>query len=85
MYKKGSENGAVDALSRRVPTTQSYAISSVFNTWLDEVVRGYYSNQAAMALLSQLAASPDSHPPFSLVKDVIRYKNRLWLGSNKPM
>ena len=85
LYKKGSKNGAVDALSRRVPTTQSYAISSVSNTWLDEVVRGYYSDQTAMALLAQLAASPDSRPPFSLVQGVIRYKNRLWLGSNKPM
>jgi len=85
LYKKGSENGAVDALSRRVPTLQSYAISSVSNTWLQEVVRGYSSDPAAMTLLSQLAASPESHPPFSLVQSVIRYKKRLWLGSNKPM
>ena len=63
----------------------SYAISSVSHNWLDEVVQGYYSDQAAMDLLSQLAASPDSRPPFSLIQGVIRYKNRLWLGSNKPM
>ena len=63
----------------------SYAISSVSHNWLDEVVQCYYSDQAAMDLLSQLAASPDSRPPFSLIQGVIRYKNRLWLGSNKPM
>ena len=85
LYKKGSENGAADALSRRVHPTMSYAISSVSHNWLDEVVQGYYSDQAAMDLLSQLAASPDSRPPFSLIQGVIRYKNRLWLGSNKPM
>ena len=49
------------------------------------MVRGYSSDLAAMTLLSQLAANLESHPPFSLVQGVIRYKKRLWLGSNKPM
>ncbi|CAD6217555.1 unnamed protein product [Miscanthus lutarioriparius] len=57
----------------------------VSHNWLDEVVQGYYFDQAAMDLLSQLAASPDSRPPFSLIQGVIRYKNRLWLSSNKSM
>jgi len=63
----------------------SYAISSVSHNWLDEVVQGYYSDQAAMDLLSQLAASLDSRPPFSLIQGIIRYKNGLWLGSNKSI
>jgi hypothetical protein len=84
LYKKGSENGAANALSRRVHQDQSYAISSVSHKWRDEI-QGYSSDKAAVDLLSQLAASPDSRPPFSLVQGVIRYKNRLWLGSNKTM
>ena len=73
LYKKGSENGAADALSHRVHPTMSYAISSISHNWLDEVVQGYSSDKAAIALISQLATSLDSCPPFSLVQGVIRY------------
>lgn len=85
LYKKGCENGAVDALSRRSHPKQALAISSVTHSWLEEVVQGYQSDPAALELLSQLAASPEGRRPYSLVQGVIRYKNRVWLGTNKAM
>lgn len=85
IYKKGAENGADDALSRRPHTHQLLAISSVAHAWLDEVVLSYQSDPAALELLAQLVAAPDSRPPYSLVNGVIRHKNRIWLGSNKAM
>ena len=83
IYKKGADNGAANALSRRAHSQQSYAILSVTHSWLEEVIVSYQSDPDALELLRQLAARPDSRPPFTLVQGVIRYKNRVWLRANK--
>jgi hypothetical protein len=41
LYKKGAENGAADALSRRRHPEQILAISSIKHLWLDAVVLSY--------------------------------------------
>ena len=51
--------------------------------WLSEVVASYAKDPAATSLLQQLAVNPEAHPPYSLSGGVIRYKGRIWLGSNK--
>lgn len=53
--------------------------------WLEAVVAGYQSDLEAVSLLSQIAAQPDARPPFTLVQGVIRYKGRIWQGSNKAV
>jgi hypothetical protein len=83
VYKKGSENAVADALSRRNHGDVLAAISAVQHNWLSDVVTGYDSDLAAQALLTQVALHPDAQPPFTLVQSVIRYKGRIWLGSNK--
>lgn len=55
LYRKGSDNGAADALSRRTHTDVLMVVSKVQHDWLYEVVTGYESDPAALALLSQLA------------------------------
>jgi hypothetical protein len=74
VYKKGSDNAAADALSRRNHSDVLATVSAVQHDWLSEVVAGYDSNPAAMALLSQLTVQPDARPPYTLVQGVIRYK-----------
>jgi len=81
LYKKGTENGAADALSRRRHLEQLMAISSITHQWLEAVVLSYQVDVEATKLLSQLAINPESVPPYSLVQGVIRYKGRIWLGS----
>jgi hypothetical protein len=41
LYKKGVDNGAANALSRRHHLKQLLAISSIKHQWLDEVVLSY--------------------------------------------
>jgi hypothetical protein len=85
LYKKGVENGAADALSRRRHPEQILAISSIKHQWLDAVVLSYQADSDAMKLLSQLATQPDSILQYSLVQGVIRYKGCVWLGSSKDI
>ena len=52
LYKKGTENGAADALSRRLHLEQIMAISSITHQWLDAVVLSYQADLEATKLLS---------------------------------
>ncbi|XP_021317789.1 uncharacterized protein LOC110435983 [Sorghum bicolor] len=86
IYKPGTTNKAADALSRHPEApSQLQAISSVTPTWLADVVTGYSSDPYASKLLQQLSVNPDSSPPYSLTGGIIRYKGRIWLGSNVPL
>jgi hypothetical protein len=85
LYKKGTENGAADALSRRRHPEQILAISSIKHHWLDAVVLSYQANSEATKLLPQLVTQLESVPKYSLVQGVIRYRGRIWLGSSKAI
>jgi hypothetical protein len=52
IYRKGSENGAANALSRRSHPDVLMAVSAVQHDWLSNVVAGYDSDPTATALLS---------------------------------
>jgi hypothetical protein len=52
---------------------------------MDRVTSAYAQDPTAQDLLTKLVVSPSSVPNFSLVNGVIRYKQRVWLGSNKPL
>lgn len=52
IYKKGSENGAADALSRRpISNSSVYALSTVQPAWLQEIVASYTTDPSSMVLL----------------------------------
>lgn len=81
VYKKGVDNSAADALSRRPHEDgECVAISVSTPTWLQEVIAGYQQDPEALKLLTVLAVS--AQPPYTLQDGVIRYKNRVWLGQN---
>lgn len=79
--QKRSENRLADALSRRAPGDQSFAISVVSPQWLESVTTAYSKDPVELDLLTKLSAVPH----FSLVNVLIRYKQRVWLGSDKNM
>lgn len=85
VYRKGTENTVADPLSRRGHDPQLLAVSVVSPNWLNDVVVGYQKDPEALALLAQLAVRPDSRPPYTLLNGVIRYKSRVWLGSNTAL
>ncbi|KAK1608406.1 hypothetical protein QYE76_032079 [Lolium multiflorum] len=87
VYRKGSENTAADALSRRPQETngQLAAISSVVPTWLTEIITGYQTDPKAQALLAQLAVHPSGVDDYSLSDGIIRKKGKIWLGCNSEL
>jgi hypothetical protein len=82
-YKKGAENKAADALSRRVHSSDAelFALSEARPAWLEEVVTGYAGDEQVQKLLAELAIS-QTQGPFSLQQGLIRFKGRIWLGNN---
>lgn len=86
-YRKGVENGAADALSRRVPTVggELAVISSCTPAWLQEATEGYQQDSADRERLASLALGTNTDSCYTLRDGVIRYKNRVWLGNNKHM
>lgn len=81
-YRKGVENGAADALSRRPfsDTDDLYAISLCKPEWIKEVQGGYAHDTATQKMVDDLQADPQSHPKFTLSEGVLRYQGRIWIG-----
>jgi hypothetical protein len=86
-YRKGLENRAADALSRRQhdPHETIAAITECQPAWLADVRASYQGNPQAMNLLAKLQISPDSKQRFNLVDGIICFRNRIWLGGSPEM
>jgi hypothetical protein len=84
VYKKGFDNRVADALSRHpAPPVHSLALSSTTPTWLSIVQEGYDLDEKSQKLLQALAIAPNSVSNFALTDGILRYKGRVWIGSNK--
>lgn len=76
------ENKAVDALSRQPEPLQLQAISSSKPKWLEIIIEGYTKDKDAKMLLIELSLTDSNDKGFTLTDDIIRYKNRIWLGNH---
>jgi len=82
LYKKGSENSVAAALSRAThqESTELAATSVLQLLWLTDLQNAYLQDPELSELLQQLSvSSPVGH--FSLNNGLIKFKERLWLGS----
>jgi hypothetical protein len=89
-YKKGKENRAANALSRRPATEFVRAISTTVPLWVNDVQASYVDDPKFKELEQQLHVKPDSVTHYTLTNGLIRYKGRLYIGSysdlkNNPM
>jgi hypothetical protein len=75
----------VDALSRVGFHFQLQVVSTVVPVWVQEVLNSYQTNIAATTLLQELAIIQSNDQGYSLVDRVIRYKNRICIGSNSAL
>jgi hypothetical protein len=82
VYKQGATNRAADALSRCYSEDTVLAVSSCNPIWMQKVMEGYADDPEAQQLLAELAVHPDNARGYSLQEGLIRYKGRVWLGSN---
>lgn len=86
VYKQGSENRVVDALSGRSNDAGNcIAISVVTPQWLQEITSGYDKDGKAKELVSKLAVSPLSLPNYKLESGLIKYKSRVWVGNDEQL
>ena len=74
-YRKVSENGTMDALSRRPVSAseQLHAITACQPAWLQEFVRGYDQDPKTQQLVTQLAIAPVVGGKFTLHKGIVHF------------
>lgn len=84
-YKKGSENLAVDALSRVGHLLAVTTTSTSRPVWLQEVLNSYEVDPDAQTLLQKLAISAGDTSKYSLEKGVIKHQGRIWIGANQAL
>lgn len=89
MYKKGTDNSAADALSRKQPADADFqeakihAVSECKPKWLEIVVEGYTKDPETKQLLTKLSITGSNSKGYHLSDGVIKYKERVWLGNHK--
>jgi hypothetical protein len=83
VYRKGRDNSAADALSRQDHGEEALAMSSCQPKWLEVNIEGYNSDPETQKLLTELAVTGSNTKGFTLSDGIIRYKNRVWLGTHK--
>jgi hypothetical protein len=84
-YKKGSDNKAVNALSRVGMHMSLNDMFVVLPVWGFEVVKSYHGDASATALLQELAIASPNASGYSLSEGVIRFQNRIWIGPNSAL
>jgi hypothetical protein len=81
-YKKGAENKAVDALSRVDHNFLIQSASIAISVWVEEVINSYASDDFAQSLLQELAIVSPNDKDYYLCQGLIRFKKKIWVGSN---
>jgi hypothetical protein len=80
--KKGKENRAADALSRRPQTDHIMPISTTVPLWINDVLSSYAQDEKCREIETQLRINPAAVPNITLKNGIIRYKTRIYVGSN---
>jgi hypothetical protein len=84
-YKRGKENKAEDALSRRPQEEFVRALSTAVPLWINDVQASYVADPKCKEIEDHLHIKPDSMPNFTMTNGIIRYKGRLYIGSNTEL
>jgi hypothetical protein len=81
-FKKGKDNGAADALSRKSLHEETHAISTSIPIWMEVVIDSYQQDPQCKQLLTELSLSPHNDKGYSLQDGILRCKGRIWLGNH---
>ncbi len=81
-YKKGSDNGAADALSRRSNLDELLAVSISVPRWLEIIQEGYQQDADTKKLLAALSLHPEGQGGYKLVNGIIQLNGKISLGQH---
>jgi hypothetical protein len=86
-YKQGKANTVADALSRKHSKSDDtcVVITAAIPTWINEVELTYKQDERCIQLLQELAVNPTSHQHFTLSSGILRYKNRIVIGTSTDL
>lgn len=84
-YKKSKENKAADALSQVPPNGQLFATTLIIPTLITNVVDSYATDTKCQELESQLRINSQAHPPYTLTRGILRYKNQILVGTSTDL
>jgi hypothetical protein len=62
IYKRGYDNNAIDALSKRSSSAETYALSVSKPKWLDKVSASYEQDEFANDVIAKLTLDHESIP-----------------------
>lgn len=82
-YKQGNKHS--DALSRIRCKIHTLIACSAKPAWISEVVASYKNDLKCKDLLVQLTTSPRTVLNYTLQQDVLRYKNRIVIGTDTAL
>jgi hypothetical protein len=84
-YKKGIENRATDALSRRPQEYELMSITIVIPLWINDVLSNYDQDTKCKELEEKLRVNPAAVPNFTLTNGILRYKTEIYVGSTSDL
>lgn len=88
-YRKGAENLAADALSRREwpmdSAAQLAAISGVQPAWVGDIIQSYDQDGVCQDLIAALALQPNSIPDYQYIGGIIRFKGKIYVGCSNAV
>lgn len=84
IYRKGSDNRVADALSRH-PVDCCAAMTVARPQWFADIEQSYSSDAHVQSVITKLLLNPQSVPSFSLHNGILRYKGRVWVGSDQAL
>lgn len=84
-YKKGKENRVADALSRVKDSIRSLFTSAAVPTWVTEVRSSYDNDIKCKDIMAQTVVSNQAIPNYSFNNGIIRYKNKIYIGTNTAL
>jgi hypothetical protein len=84
-YKKGKENKAADALSRRTQQINVLAISAAIPLWVTEVLNSYTEVTKCREWEEQLRVSPSAIPHLTISNGLIKHKGKILVGNTTDL
>lgn len=86
VYKKGVDNSVADALPRRSHATELISSISVVTPQRSaDIIAGYKDDQYTSDMLAKLATDSTSVPHVSIHDVLLKYKDRIWIGTDATL